>query len=242
MFFYLLSVIMLSRLYPLFRDEPLNVFRLLLIMVIQLLCLLVFDISIVLISLLIVLFIIDYLEYLAEKIFSHLNMFRFISFLLLCLVSFIYGAGIINLSFNSSLLPGIENVFNIFNPLSKLNVTEMHIIIIFSGLFFLLNESNLFIRFIFDVSGKIPVFRETSEPDKKELNAGRIIGILERILIYFFVIIGQFAAVGFVIAAKGVVRYRELEDRDFAEYVLIGTLLSSLLSMFTGFIVAHLLA
>lgn len=82
---------------------------------------------------------------------------------------------------------------------------------------------------------------EPSVPDKKELNAGRIIGILERILIFFFVIIGQFAAVGFVIAAKGVVRYKELEDRNFAEYVLIGTLLSSLLSMFTGFIVAHLL-
>jgi hypothetical protein len=147
----------------------------------------------------------------------------------------------ITISYNTSLISGIGNIFNIFNPFSKLNLTGLHIIIILSGLFFLLNESNLLIRFIFDVSGKIPMSGDPSEPDKKELNAGRIIGILERILIFFFVIIGQFAAVGFVIAAKGVVRYKELEDRNFAEYVLIGTLLSSLLSMFTGFIIAHLL-
>jgi hypothetical protein len=108
-------------------------------------------------------------------------------------------------------------------------------------LFFLLNESNFLIRIVFEISGKVPVTKETHEPDKKELNAGRIIGILERMLIFFFVIIGQFAAVGFVIAAKGVVRYKELEDRNFAEYVLIGTLLSSLLSILTGFIVAHLI-
>ncbi len=115
-------------------------------------------------------------------------------------------------------------------------------IIILSSVFFLLNEVNFFIRFIFEVSGKIPVTKGTHDPDRTELNAGRIIGILERLIIFFFVIVGQFAAVGFVIAAKSIVRYRELEDRNFAEYVLIGTLLSSLLAILTGFAAAKLLS
>jgi hypothetical protein len=36
----------------------------------------------------------------------------------------------------------------------------------------------------------------------------------------------QFATLGFVVAAKGIARFKELENRDFAEYFLIGTMLS----------------
>ncbi|MFP4432374.1 MAG: hypothetical protein ACOCW6_05740 [Spirochaetota bacterium] len=34
------------------------------------------------------------------------------------------------------------------------------------------------------------------------------------------------SALGMVLVAKGIVRFQQLDDRDFAEYVLIGTLLS----------------
>ena len=232
---------MLSRLFPLFRDEALTIVGLIIMMSIQFICLLIFSITPGFIFLLAILFLLDILAYLIEKKLLRLNLIRFINFLILFLVSLIFSSGSINLAFNDSLLSGLQVVVTSINPFSNLNITGMHLIIILSGLFFLLNESNFLIRLIFEMSGKLPVTKETHEPDKKELNAGRMIGILERILIFFFVIIGQFAAVGFVIAAKGVVRYKELEDRNFAEYVLIGTLLSSLLSMFTGFIAAHLI-
>jgi len=39
------------------------------------------------------------------------------------------------------------------------------------------------------------------------------------------------------LAAKGVVRYPEFGNRNFAEYILIGTLLSVLLAMGVGFVV-----
>ena len=56
---------------------------------------------------------------------------------------------------------------------------------------------------------------------------GMIIGQLERALIYFFVLIGQPGAVGFLIAAKSVFRFGELsKSRKEAEYILIGTLMS----------------
>jgi len=71
----------------------------------------------------------------------------------------------------------------------------------------------------------------------QQYNTGRVIGMLERIFIYSFAISGQFAAIGFILTAKGVVRYHEFEDRAFAEYVLIGTLLSALLAMGVALIV-----
>ena len=60
------------------------------------------------------------------------------------------------------------------------------------------------------------------------------IGLVERVLIYAFVLSGQFGAIGFTLAAKGFTRFKELENRGFAEYVLIGTLLSSSIAMAVG--------
>lgn len=55
---------------------------------------------------------------------------------------------------------------------------------------------------------------------------GTTIGVLERILIVVFVLTGSEAAIGFVVAAKTLARFRLLDDRDFAEYYLLGTLAS----------------
>ena len=63
---------------------------------------------------------------------------------------------------------------------------------------------------------------------------GATIGILERLLIVVFVVIGAEAAVGFVVAAKTIARFRLLDDRDFAEYYLLGTLGSVSVAIFTG--------
>lgn len=240
MFFYLLSLIMISRLYPLFRDEALTVKKLIIMILTRSFFLLALDISFSLLLLFAILFIADVLELFIEKKSTRLNFIRFILFLLLIIISIVFSLGT-GLNFNGGLLFGLQNIFKDFNPALSLEITGLNITIIVAGFLFLLNESNLLIRLVFEITGKIPVSKETREPDKSELNAGRIIGILERFIIYFFVLIGQFAAVGFVIAAKGIVRYKELEDRNFAEYVLIGTLLSSLLAIITGFAAARLL-
>lgn len=63
---------------------------------------------------------------------------------------------------------------------------------------------------------------------------GKYIGILERGLVLTLVLAGALPAVGFVIAAKSVARFRELDDREFAEYYLVGTLASSLLAVGAG--------
>ena len=99
------------------------------------------------------------------------------------------------------------------------------------------NEANLLVRWLL---GRMQIKPGASlamiNPgiDAGEYNRGRVIGMLERVLIYAFVLSGQFGAIGFTLAAKGFTRFKELENRGFAEYVLIGTLLSSSIAMAAG--------
>jgi hypothetical protein len=58
---------------------------------------------------------------------------------------------------------------------------------------------------------------------------GRLIGRLERAMILMLVIAGRADGIGFLIAAKSVLRFNELardDDRRVSEYVIIGTLAS----------------
>ncbi|MCK5130881.1 MAG: DUF3307 domain-containing protein [Candidatus Sabulitectum sp.] len=58
------------------------------------------------------------------------------------------------------------------------------------------------------------------------VNGGALIGNLERALIFLLIFIGQPAGIGFLIAAKSILRFEEAKKQKLAEYVLIGTLLS----------------
>jgi hypothetical protein len=55
---------------------------------------------------------------------------------------------------------------------------------------------------------------------------GATIGVLERLLICTLTLVGQPMAVGLVITAKTIARFKQLEDREFGEYYLLGTLAS----------------
>lgn len=58
-------------------------------------------------------------------------------------------------------------------------------------------------------------------------NGGTLIGLLERGLIFLLVLVGQPAGVGFLIAAKSVLRFETTaRDQRAGEYVIIGTLAS----------------
>lgn len=68
---------------------------------------------------------------------------------------------------------------------------------------------------------------------KEMKNAGALIGSLERLLSLVLIIMGQFEAVGFIIAAKSILRFRDYE-RAKTEYVLAGTLLSFGIALVCG--------
>ena len=75
-----------------------------------------------------------------------------------------------------------------------------------------------------------------ASPAAPAARIGATIGILERILIVVFVLTGSEAAIGFVVAAKTLARFRLLDDRDFAEYYLLGTLASVAVAIVTALI------
>src|SRR5690606_20094169 len=65
---------------------------------------------------------------------------------------------------------------------------------------------------------------------------GRLIGILERTLSLVLILVGEWATIGILIAAKSIARFDELKERRFSEYYLIGTLTSLLVAIVTGLI------
>jgi len=79
---------------------------------------------------------------------------------------------------------------------------------------------------------------EGREEDARGLpNAGKLIGITERLLAFVLVLFGQYSAVGLIIAAKSILRFRNTKQ---SEYVLVGTLLSFGIAIFLALLVSQL--
>lgn len=85
--------------------------------------------------------------------------------------------------------------------------------------------ANILIKGVFE-SYQIEVPASKGKKNGNDLkNAGALIGSVERIIILILVLLGQYEAVGFVVAAKSLMRFKDSEGAK-AEYVLVGTLLS----------------
>lgn len=115
------------------------------------------------------------------------------------------------------------------NPLVEIDINFKYLLII-TGYLVCLKPANIFIREIFKVT-KIQVSSDNEMP-----NAGKVIGVLERILTLTLIIVLQYSAVGFLIAAKSILRYGNNETLK-TEYVLIGTMLSFGIAVITGIII-----
>lgn len=73
------------------------------------------------------------------------------------------------------------------------------------------------------------IIERDGDPDATLPRAGQYIGILERVMIFAFIALGQWGAIGFLMAAKSIFRFGDLtraKDRKLTEYILIGTFLS----------------
>ena len=78
---------------------------------------------------------------------------------------------------------------------------------------------------------------EESSTHNSLKDAGKYIGILERLFVFVFIVTNHWQAIGFLLAAKSVFRFGDLsksKDRKLTEYILIGTLLSFGLALLVG--------
>ncbi|ADY51326.1 hypothetical protein Pedsa_0753 [Pseudopedobacter saltans DSM 12145] len=75
-------------------------------------------------------------------------------------------------------------------------------------------------------------------------DAGKYIGILERILIVTFISINFLEGIGYLLAAKSIFRFGDLtnsKDKKLTEYILLGTLISFSIALIVGLILRELL-
>ncbi len=82
--------------------------------------------------------------------------------------------------------------------------------------------------------------KELKDKEESLNNAGKWIGILERVLTLTFILFNQFAAIGFLIAAKSIFRFGDLtngKERKLTEYILIGTFLSFTITIIIGVLI-----
>lgn len=89
------------------------------------------------------------------------------------------------------------------------------------------------------ISKILNIYKPAGKDDtnRKDNNAGRFIGTIERIIILIFISIGQYSAIGLVLTAKSIARYDKIsKEKDFAEYYLIGTLISTLVVIVVSFV------
>ena len=124
----------------------------------------------------------------------------------------------------------VDQNTQIFHDLSFKNINYKYLIVVLAYIILLKPISSL----IYILLKKwTPVAVEGSTL----VSAGQSIGYLERILILTFILLNQFAAIGFLLAAKSIFRFGELQndqDKKLTEYVMLGTLISFSISIFIG--------
>ena len=134
-------------------------------------------------------------------------------------------------------------ILNLENSVSNLYVKlqayeNFKIIILYISVFSIIFEpASVFIRKLFTSISSKTYPKENLE----ELKAGNIIGKLERIIIAILLLNNQFGVIGFVLTAKSIARFKQMENKNFAEKYLIGTLTSFLIVLVTVLILKGLL-
>ncbi|MDC8103859.1 DUF3307 domain-containing protein [Chryseobacterium sp. B21-037] len=104
---------------------------------------------------------------------------------------------------------------------------------------FLTTPSSIIIKIL--LSSWTPVAEAQNNIQTESLtSAGKYIGILERLLVFIFILVNHWEGVGFMVAAKSVFRFSDLaqaKQRKLTEYVLVGTLLSFGMAVLTGILI-----
>lgn len=93
--------------------------------------------------------------------------------------------------------------------------------------------ASVLIRHIFKIFSlqEKDLLNEINNYEDKYIRSGYLIGVLERIIILTLGLSGQTGAIGFVLAAKSLARFKQMDDRNFAEKYLVGTLLSVFIAL-----------
>ena len=129
---------------------------------------------------------------------------------------------------------------------------RMQILLVVSGFVFAVLAGSVLVEQVLQRIKGLPGSSEEAgaEPGPLDLGTGapaggRVIGMPERAFAYGGVLVGHPETVALVVAVKSVARYPEFKGRNgrrFAEYFLIGTLLSLLFALGVAYLISAALA
>lgn len=172
-------------------------------------------------------------------------------FLLLALSHWVIDAMVYLLGFRVRALVAGQVLHSIILLLLAIHVHGIELLSLWDGLIKVIEPKHLavvvaYLLVLKPTSSMISAVLTTYSPINREDNdgliaGGEIIGYLERLLILTFVIKGQFAVIGFVLAAKSIFRFGDLNNttnRNLTEYVLLGSFLSVTITSFLGLAVS----
>ncbi|WP_343662006.1 DUF3307 domain-containing protein [Chryseobacterium mucoviscidosis] len=135
-----------------------------------------------------------------------------------------------------AVIAGISFYFNEFNFEFLKNQEILKIIM---AALFLTTPASIFIKILLSSWTPVPETQNNIQTESLS-SAGKYIGILERLLVFTFIVVNHWEGVGFMVAAKSVFRFSDLaqaKQRKLTEYVLIGTLLSFGMAVLTGILI-----
>jgi len=110
--------------------------------------------------------------------------------------------------------------------------------VIYAGVVF---GGGYLIRFLIRSLAEGVKSRSLEKSSEQLQNAGLYIGWLERFLVITALLLQSPAMVGLILTAKSIARYPEFKSERFAEYFLIGTLLSIAMALLGGALLAKLI-
>ena len=132
-------------------------------------------------------------------------------------------------------ISGVVLAYSNFHGINFIIDIDLRTIGIITGFIFCAKPSNVLIKYILKSFSIETPTELTGYQDEKGLpNAGKLIGIVERYLALTLILQGQFEAVGLIIAAKSILRFSGTQK---SEYVLVGTLLSFSIAIFSGILI-----
>jgi hypothetical protein len=132
-------------------------------------------------------------------------------------------------------IAGIVLIYNSIYGIHFLFEMEIKTLAIIAGFLLCAKPANIIIKYLFRAfSIETPVNSLDRDEEKSLPNAGKLIGITERLLALALILLGQYGAVGLIIAAKSILRFNATQK---SEYVLVGTLLSFCIAAFTGIVI-----
>lgn len=77
--------------------------------------------------------------------------------------------------------------------------------------------------------------------NKHDMSRGKLIGYIERLLVILLTYYSSYPAIAFIVTAKSIARFKQLDDRDWAEYFLLGTLTSIFIGIMFGILLREIL-